>query len=86
VAEKVAGVMDGHQAVVVRDRPTKARSQSAPTIPGTPTPPISAEIGQAYEWFLQLPGVIVLAVLWVAGAVLLGSCALVLYMAGSVLW
>ena len=43
----------------------------------------------AYEWFLQLPRVVVVSVvvsvLWVAGVALLGSCALVLYMAGSVL-
>jgi hypothetical protein len=58
------------------------RSESSPTIPRTPTP-ISAGIGRAYKWFLQLPVVIVLLVLWVAGAALLGSCALVLYMAGS---
>jgi hypothetical protein len=45
---------------------------------------MTAGIGRAYEWFLQLPVVIVLTVLWVAGAALLGSCALVLYMAGSV--
>jgi hypothetical protein len=59
------------------------RSEPSPTIPRTPTP-MTAGIGRAYEWFLQLPVVIVLTVLWVAGAALLGSCALVLYMAGSV--
>ena len=41
-------------------------------------------VESAYEWFLELPPAVVLVVLWVAGAVLLGSCALVLYMAGSV--
>jgi hypothetical protein len=59
------------------------RSEPSPTIPRTP---LTAGIGRAYEWFLQLPVVIVLTALWVAGAALLGSCALVLYMAGSVLW
>jgi hypothetical protein len=82
---KVASVMEGYQAVVVKDRATKARSESSPTTPGPPALPMSAEIGRAYEWFLQLSVMIVLTVLWVAGAVLLGSCALVLYMAGSVL-
>ena len=43
-------------------------------------------VESAYEGFLELPPAVVLLVLWVAGAVLLGSCALVLYMAGSVLW
>ena len=60
------------------------RSESFPKTPRTPTP-MTAGIGRAYKWFLQLPVVIVLTVLWVAGAALLGSCALVLYMAGSVL-
>jgi hypothetical protein len=41
-------------------------------------------VESAYEGFLELPPAVVLLVLWVAGAVLLGSCALVLYMAGSV--
>jgi hypothetical protein len=76
--------MDGHQGVVGKDYATKASSASVPTTPTAPTP-ISADIGQAYEWFLELPVVIVLTVLWVAGVALLGSCALVLYMAGSVL-
>ena len=35
------------------------------------------------EGFLELPPAVVLLVLWVAGAVLLGSCALVLYWVGS---
>ena len=46
---------------------------------------MTAGIGRAYEWFLQLPVVIVLLVLWVGGVALLGSCALVLYWVGSVL-
>jgi hypothetical protein len=42
-------------------------------------------VGQAYERFLELPVVVVLAVMWLAGAALLGSVALVLYSAGWVL-
>ena len=84
VAQKVASVTDGYQAVVAQQHATRARSEAAPTTPTAPTP-ISAEIGQAFEWFSQLPVVIVLMVLWVVVAVLLGSCALVLYVAGSVL-
>ena len=42
-------------------------------------------VGQAYERFLELPVVVVLAVLWLAGTALLGSVALVLYSAGWVL-
>jgi hypothetical protein len=37
------------------------------------------------ERFLKLPPAVVLTVLWVAGVALLGSYALVLYVAGSVL-
>ncbi len=44
---------------------------------------MTAGIGRAYEWFLQLPAVIVLTVLWMVGAALLGSIALVVYVAGS---
>jgi hypothetical protein len=40
---------------------------------------------RAYEGFLELPVWVVLATMWVAGATLLGSCALVVYMVGSVL-
>jgi hypothetical protein len=36
-------------------------------------------VATAYEWFLQLPPVVPLLVLWVAGVALLGSVALVLY-------
>ena len=82
MAQKVASVMDGHQAVLGQGRATEARSEAAPTTPTAPTP-MSVGIGRAYEWFLQLPVVIVLTVLWVVGAVLLGSCVLVLYVAGS---
>jgi hypothetical protein len=42
-------------------------------------------VGQSYERFLELPVVVVLAVMWLAGAALLGPVALVLYSAGWVL-
>jgi hypothetical protein len=38
-----------------------------------------------YERFLGLPVVMVLAVLWLAGAALLGACALALYLYMSLL-
>ena len=44
------------------------------------------EIGQIFEWFLELPVAVVLAVLWLVGAVLEGTCALALYLAGLVLF
>jgi hypothetical protein len=42
-------------------------------------------LATAYEWFLDLPPVVPLLVMWVAGAALLGTCALVLYWVGRVL-
>jgi len=35
-----------------------------------------------YERFLELPVWVVLALLWLSGVALLGSCALILYMLG----
>ena len=49
---------------------------------GAPTP---KRMARAYERFLGLPVVVVLAVMWVAGATLLGSLALALYIVSSVL-
>ncbi len=42
-------------------------------------------VATAYEWFLDLPPVVPLLVMWVAGVALLGTCALVLYWVGRVL-
>ncbi len=42
-------------------------------------------IKRAYEWFLELPVPIVLATLWLAGAILLGLCTLGLYLFWSLL-
>jgi hypothetical protein len=41
-------------------------------------------VALAYEGFLELPPVVVVLVLWVAGVALLGSSALVVYWVGSV--
>ena len=43
------------------------------------------QIEQIYEWFLELPVAVVLAVMWLVGAMLLGSCALALYVYASAL-
>ncbi len=51
----------------------------------TPHPASEGSSGGAYARFLELPPALVLAVLWVAGAVLLALCGLVLYMAGTAL-
>ena len=42
-------------------------------------------LARAYDGFLGMPVLVVLAVMWVAGAALLGSCALALWVAGSLL-
>jgi hypothetical protein len=42
-------------------------------------------VATAYEWFLNLPPVVLLPVMWVAGVALLGMSALVLYWVGRVL-
>jgi hypothetical protein len=46
---------------------------------------VSTGIGLGFEWFLELPVQVVLLVLWVAGIVFFGACALLTYMAISAL-
>ena len=88
MAKKVVGETDRLQRVVGDDCTTKARGGIVPTKSRKPTP-LPPEMRRVYERFLErflkLPPVVVLTVLWVAGAALLGSYALVLYVAGSVL-
>jgi hypothetical protein len=55
---------------VINTRVRKARVEAAPT---------SSRLGRAYERFLELPVLVVLLVLWVAGVAMLGSVALVAY-------
>ena len=47
--------------------------------------PVSRGIGLAFEWFLKLPVQIVFLVLWVAGIVFFGACALLTYVGISAL-
>jgi hypothetical protein len=50
-------------------------------------PRIKHAIGLAYEWFLELPVLLVLVVLWFADLVILGSLGLVLCVYGaSLVW
>ena len=49
------------------------------------TAPVSRGIRLAFEWFLELPVQVVLLVLWVAGIVFFGACALLTYMGISAL-
>ena len=82
VTKYTTNVMDRTQAVVSDNRAAKTRAEAIPKEPRTT---LSAAIGRGYESFLQMPVVVVLTVLWVVGATLLGSCAVVLYLAGSML-
>ena len=59
---------------------TKSRTE-----PRTAAPLVSRGIGLAFEWFLELPVPIVLLVLWVAGIVFFGVCALLTYVGISAL-
>jgi hypothetical protein len=55
---------------------TKPRTEPR-TEPRTAAP-ASTGIGLAVEWFLELPGAVVLAVMWVVGMVFMGACALLI--------
>ena len=46
---------------------------------------VNGQEGRMYERFLELPVAVVVAVLWLAGAVLTGTSVLVLYLGGLVL-
>ena len=63
---------------VVLEKPTlKRKALPAETGVG-PTQPPTRDAG-LYSRFLELPVPVVLLTLWVAGAALMGSCALTLY-------
>ena len=63
-------------AVVLEKKPVRTET-------GIGTSQTTAHVGGLYEGFLELPGPIVLLVLWLAGAALIGLCALALY---QLLW
>jgi hypothetical protein len=62
------------------EQPTK-KSRTKPRTDA----PVSMGIGLAFEWFLELPVPVVLLVLWVAGILFFGACALLTYVGISVL-
>jgi hypothetical protein len=70
---------------VIESTPTKGRTKDKPARKGRTTASVSEGIGLAYEWFLELPVLVVLLVLWVGGVALLGACALLAYAALSTL-
>jgi hypothetical protein len=73
------------QAAAMDNRAATAGVEEAPVgSAGTPIP-TSGRMAHAYARFLEMPVGVVLALVWLAGAAFLGSCALVLYTVGSVL-
>ena len=67
---KAANTINAEQAAI-NTRARKARAEAAPSSPSV--------IGRAYEGFLELPVLVVLLVMWVAGVAMLGSVVLVAY-------
>jgi hypothetical protein len=61
------------------------KSKTEPRTEPRTAAPVSTAIGLGFEWFLELPVPIVLLVLWVAGIVFFGACALLTYMGISAL-
>jgi hypothetical protein len=61
----------------------KPHPPHTPLLDLTTAAPVPRGIGPGYERFLELPVAVVLLVMWAAGAVLLGACALVVYAAVS---
>jgi hypothetical protein len=64
---------------------TKQPTTNSRTEPRTAAPVSTGIGGLALEWFLELPVQVVLLVLWVAGVVFFGACALLAYMGLSAL-
>jgi hypothetical protein len=64
--------------------PTKQLTTKPRTEPRTAAP-VSRGIGLSFERFLELPVPVVLLVLWVAGVVFFGACALLTYVGISAL-
>ena len=59
------------EQAAINTRARKARVEDTPSSPSI--------VGRAYEGFLELPVLVVLGVLWVAGVAMLGLCVLVAY-------
>jgi hypothetical protein len=64
---------------------TKQPTTKPRTEPPKTAAPVSRGIRLAFEWFLGLPVQVVFLVLWVAGIVFFGACALLAYMGISAL-
>jgi hypothetical protein len=64
---------------------TKQRTTKSRTEPRSAAPVSTGIGGLAFEWFLELPVQVVFLVLWVAGVVFFGACALLTYVGISAL-
>ena len=64
---------------------TAAVGEARAGSPGTSAPTSERIAARACEWLLGMPMGMAMALMWVTGAALLGSCALVVYAVGSVL-
>ncbi len=74
-----------HEAQAAHTNVFAATADAAGIAAGSPSiaAPTPKRMVLAYERFLGMPVWVVLALMWAAGAALLGSCALVTYMVGS---
>jgi hypothetical protein len=61
--------------------PITPKKRPQPSAKTSSTTPSSVGIVRAYERFLEMPATFVLGVMWLAGVALVGSCALVVYLA-----
>ena len=73
------------RAAGIDDHPATAGVEGTPVGSSGASIPTSGRIAHAYEQFLEMPVGAVLALVWLAGAAFLGSCALMLFAVGSVL-
>jgi hypothetical protein len=64
----------------VRERPSRERVKPRATKRVETRRPVGEAPTDVYTWFLELPVALVLAVLWLVGAVLLGLCGAALYL------
>ena len=68
---------------------TQEAPEATPARPRSPSPasaaPSSVGVESLYGRFLELPVALVLVVMWLAGAALMGTCVLVMYLVASAL-
>jgi hypothetical protein len=75
----ITGVMVAKHKNTKHNRYMESTSTHDPSVPKEITPKHDPPLARVYEWFLDLPVPIVLAVMWLVGTVLIGACGLALY-------